>query len=451
LVNWASDARQHAITQAQRRKKGEGNPLVPLGGTPEYTGYARDPRDRSRTHFKDLSSSHPNNPTFSKLASQEDSYWKSGAWIPDAGLKTDTSIEETIGLVTGIPSLARLGATGVRAAVGSGRQALANRGVGGWTKVMDPGRREFMKVGAGLAAATVVPPKILMDVLGGAAKKAAPAAAAAVTPYADSAAVALYKKIARQAKEHGEFLLTDPGPEFYLGGYHSEAMKMSKDFFIKDISRKGATRKEIQTATREYRKGLQESQREWTKEAKVWTDMRKELIDVRGDLPHTTLPLSPPGTPGRLRYPDGKRVPHIPGGGEVTLKQLEKDPLGPGRITFRQQRRVADTIGRTEELARIYKNEAAGVLELMREIPTLRRTARESLRVQRTQGSVSGLTPNRPGTTMSRPRHGGGTVPIKIKPGGPSPSSPRPGRRNRTRTQKAIESYQESLRNRNRR
>jgi hypothetical protein len=151
LVNWASDARQHAITQAQRRKR-EGNPLVPLGGTPEYTGYARDPRDRSRTHFRDLSSSHPNNPTFSKLASQEDAYWKSGAWIPDAGLKTDTSIEETIGLVTGIPSLARLGATGVRAAVGSGRQALANRGVGGWTKVMDPGRREFMKRTASVAA-----------------------------------------------------------------------------------------------------------------------------------------------------------------------------------------------------------------------------------------------------------------------------------------------------------
>ena len=408
MVNWASDARQHAITQAQRRKKGEVNPLLPLGGTPEYTGHARDPRDRSRTHFKDLSSSHPNNPTFSKLASQEDAYWKSGAWIPDAGLKTDTSIEETIGLVTGIPSLARLGATGVRAAVGSGRQALANRGVGGWTKVMDPGRREFMKVGAGLAAATVVPPKILMDVLGGAVKKAAPLQGP--NHVAQNAAVALYKRINRQAKEHGEFLFTDPAPEFYLGGYNSEAMKISKDFFIKDISRKGATRKEIQTATRVYREGLQEEQKLWAKEAKVWTDKRKELIDARGDLPQ--------------------------------MHGWKPEGL---------ERRVADTIGKTEELAGVYKDEIAGVLELMREIPTLRRTARESLRVQRTLGSVSRPTPNSPGTTMSRPRHGGGTVPIKVKPGGPSPSSPRPGRRNRTRTQKAIESYQESLRNRNRR
>ena len=404
MVNWASDARQHAITQAQRRKKGEVNPLLPLGGTPEYTGYARDPRDRSRTHFKDLSSSHPNNPTFSKLASQEDAYWKSGAWIPDAGLKTDTSIEETIGLVTGIPSLARLGATGVRAAVGSGRQALANRGVGGWTKVMDPGRREFMKVGAGLAAATVVPPKILMDVLGGAAKKAAPAAAAAVTPYADSAAMALYKKIAREPFrwEAATFNYNSRGMPGAWSSNPHRSRELSQYYRDQYYHWKGRDKQ-----LRNFKEDIYEEAMD--EEFMMEMELNGKLDDYVGH-------PSPGNHIGDVMDTAEKHVHD----NIMTARKLRYNFLEQFKSDMAQAQK-------RKKLGKAITNNQSGK-----------------------SGNYGG-TGHPTGTTMSRPRHGGGTVPIKVKPGGPSPSSPRPGRRNRTRTQKAIESYQESLRNRNRR
>jgi len=438
-MDWATQGRTTASIGAARRREDRLGKIPPQPSLFDQRnrGTPRNIQDRSRTHFKDLSTQHPGVPYFADLAVKEKAYWDSGVWIPDAGLKQDTSIEETLFALTGVPALARLGVSGARAAVGSGRQALANRGIGGWTKVMDPGRREFLKATGAAAVSAATPPKILLDFL---ESTAIPAKVAGGTGGLQAAAIATYKRIGRETTKHGEFLegMTPLG--------------MNKDFFIKEISRKGATRKEIQTATKQYKKGLQESQRQWKKEAKVWTDKGKELIDVRGDLPHTTLPLAPPGTPGRLRYPDGKRVPHVPGG---PLSQ-PGDFGGAGRITFRQQRRVGDTIGRTEELADLFKDEAIGMTELMREIPTLRRTARESLRDQRTLEAVSRLTPgtsrtSRPGTTMTRPRHGGGTVSIKAGYTWPSPANPRPGRRSRTRRQRAVEEYQEALKNRNRR
>lgn len=289
MVNWASDARQHAITQAQRRKKG-GNPLVPLGGTPEYTGYARDPRDRSRTHFKDLSSSHPNNPTFSKLASQEDSYWKSGAWIPDAGLKTDTSIEETIGLVTGIPSLARLGATGVRAAVGSGRQALANRGVGGWTKVMDPGRREFMKRTASVAAGaagvsittnplTQVAKKGIEKLLGRAKQKEA------IKKFKE-AEEQIWNWERNEVNDYAGVL--PPSPEWYKG-------RMLGDI-IRD-KRAGKSFEEIQVMLSSHRKELLEESRRASQNAAAH-DVTRQVEEL-----HDLAPHLPPGHDYSPKHP----------------------------------------------------------------------------------------------------------------------------------------------------
>jgi len=294
MDNWANNARQHAITQAQRRKKG-GNPLVPLGGTPKYTGvmysfHARDPRDRSRTHFKDLSSSHPNNPMFSRLASQEDAYWKSGAWIPDAGLKTDTSIEETIGLVTGIPSLARLGATGVRAAVGSGRQALANRGVGGWTKVMDPGRREFMKRTASVAAGaagvsittnplTQVAKKGIEKLLGRAKQKEA---------------IKKFKEAEDQIWNWERHEVDD------YAGWFPEPPEWYKGRMLKDIirdKRAGKSFEEIQVMLSSHRKEMLKESR-WASQNAAAYDATKQVEEL-----HKLAPHLPPGHAYSPKHP----------------------------------------------------------------------------------------------------------------------------------------------------
>jgi len=136
-MDWATQGRTTASIGAARRREDRLGKIPPQPSLFDQRnrGTPRNIQDRSRTHFKDLSTQHPGVPYFSDLAVKEKAYWDSGAWIPDAGLKQDTSIEETLFALTGVPSLARLGVSGAKAAVGSGRQALANRGIGGWTKV----------------------------------------------------------------------------------------------------------------------------------------------------------------------------------------------------------------------------------------------------------------------------------------------------------------------------
>ena len=136
-MDWATQGRTTASIGAARRREDRLGKIPPQPSLFDQRnrGTPRNIQDRSRTHFKDLSTQHPGVPYFADLAVKEKAYWDSGVWIPDAGLKQDTSIEETLFALTGVPALARLGVSGARAAVGSGRQALANRGIGGWTKV----------------------------------------------------------------------------------------------------------------------------------------------------------------------------------------------------------------------------------------------------------------------------------------------------------------------------